>query len=309
MRAVAQQTDLEAKMSADRKTVERTLTEMREAIWAQSTGERMVFIGVSHEDAQLAHQLAESTMDTYIQWKINISQYDSAEAQRFFAELLDEYRQELDPIRNSLTEYLLSHPEPVRGDRPAIETAEIERIRSDLSFAEERVANAELKEENARLALTQAESDVRQSYLIFDSPALAIEPMNSLTDMAVTGIVFVFVGVFLSVVGIVGGVFLNRSLLFPLDVRQSFDLPVLASVPEIDRTIIEDSSRYLPAPVFDREPEPIIGGTMDYDITLPVRIYHGSKGQNQQPNRNDSPLTDNKPPSMTATHSENGFLK
>ena len=102
MRAVAQQTALEPRMSADYKTVEETLTMMRKAIWAQSTGERMVFIGVAHTDADLAYQVATSTMDTYTQWKINTSQYESAEAQRFFADLLEQYRGQLEPIRNSL---------------------------------------------------------------------------------------------------------------------------------------------------------------------------------------------------------------
>lgn len=255
MRAVAQQTDLEAMMSSDRKSVEQTLNEMRKAIWAQSTGERMIFIGVAHEDPALAHQLAESTIDTYLQWKINTSQYESAEAQRFFAELLEEYSRELDPIQKALTDYLIIHPEPVRGERSALETAEIERIQSDLTSAEERIANAKDKEENARLALTQAESDIRQTYLIFDSPEMSTEPMTSLTDMAVTFIVFLFAGLFLSIVGIVGGVFLNRSLLFPLDIQHSFDLPVLASIPEVDSSRLSNPSRYTHISEFEESTE------------------------------------------------------
>lgn len=237
LRAVAQQTDLEEEMSGEASNINRTLSEINTTIWADSAGERMVYIGSMHEDPAVAYQLAQSTMDTYVQWKINVSQNESAEAQRFFSELIDRYSQELEPIRTSLTDYLLTHPEPVRGERPAVEVAEIERIQADLSKAEERIADAEGKEENARLALTQAESDVRQTYLIFDSPTMPIESTSSLTSALVTVIVFTIAGLFLSVIGIIGGAFLSRSLLFPLDVQQSFELPVLASIPQVDQTI------------------------------------------------------------------------
>lgn len=237
MRAVAQQTDLESKMSADSRTVEQTLNSMRQAIWAESTGQRMIFIGSAHEDPKLAYQMAQSTMNTYVQWKINVSQNESAEAQQFFADLIDKYSNEVEPIRNSLTDYLIMHPEPVRGERPGIEVAEIERIQGQLAKSEERIAEAEDKEENARLALTQAESDVRQTYLIFDSPTQTSETTGSLTSAAITFIVFVLAGVFLSIIGIIGGAFLSRSLLFPLDVQQSFNLPVIASIPEVELAV------------------------------------------------------------------------
>lgn len=270
MRAVAQQTKLEEKMAADRKTVEETLNEMRKTIWADSTGERMVFIGSSHEDPEIAYQLAQSTMDTYIQWKINVSQFESAEAQGFFAELVESYRSTLEPLRNSLIEYYISHPEPVRGERPALEVAEIERIQSDINLAENRVSKAEENEENARLALTQAESDVHQTYLIFDSPVQSTDPLNSLTDMAVTFIVFLVAGFFLSLLGIMGGVFLNRSVLFPLDVQQSFDLPVLASIPEVDQVMLNGLLPEKPQAL--RSIESSMGQHDDYDFTLPVRV-------------------------------------
>lgn len=291
MRAVAQNTNFEEKMTSDRKTVEKTLIEMREAVWAESTGERMVFIGSAHEDPMLAHQLAESTIDTYIQWKINVSQHGSAEAQRFFAELVEDYRSDLQPIRNALTDYLISHPEPVRGERPALEVAEIERIQADVTIAEERVANAESKEENARLALTQAESDVQQTYLIFDSPVLSVEPMNSLKDMAVTFVVFLIAGVFLSFVGIVGGAFLNRSLLFPVDVEQAFNLPVIASIPEIKQSVTEELEDEQPMRPFRWDKE-VTDDNADYDLALPLRVSYKNEGQtNGQVQRENSTTT------------------
>lgn len=276
LRAVAQQTALEEKMTGDLATVNRTLGEVSDTIWADSTGERMVFIGSSHEDPVIAYQLAQSTMDTYVQWKINVSQNESAEAQRFFAELINQYSQDLEPIRNSLTDYLLTHPEPVRGERPAVEVAEIARIQAELTKAEERIADAEGKEENARLALTQAESDVRQTYLIFDAPTMPIESTSSLTGSAITVIVFTIVGVLLSLIGIIGGAFLSRSLLFPLDVQQSFNLPVLASIPQVDQTM--DAKLHL-LRTHSQPTMPQVPRLEDYDFTLEVSSKNAHTSQ------------------------------
>lgn len=284
MRAVAQRTNLESEMSADRRTVEQTLEEMRKSVWAESTGQRMIFIGSSHEDPVLAYQLAQSTMDTYVQWKINVSQHESAEAQGFFAELLETYRGELEPIRNSLTNYLIAHPEPVRGERPALESAEIERIQAELLKSEERIADAERKEENSRLALTQAESDVRQTYLIFDSPTLSAEPLSSLKGVVITFAVFVFAGIFLSMIGIAGGAFLSRSLLFPLDVQQTFNLPVLASIPEVEQPLSLPVNQLRDGQYIAQRPSQNHQG---YDFTLPVESYErplrGQNGHAPQP--------------------------
>lgn len=274
MRAVAQQTDLEEMMSADRQAVEEILNKVRSTVWADSTGQRMIFIGSSHEDPVLAYQLAKATMDTYVQWKINVSQQESSEAQVFFAELIDTYRSDLEPIRNSLTDYLLTHPEPVRGERPALEVAEIDRIQAELQKSEERIADAEAKEENARLALTQAESDVRQTYLIFDSPALPDEPLASLTSKIILFGVFAFVGLFLSIIGVIGGAFLSRSLLFPLDVQQSFELPVLASIPEFKQNL-NVPLNHLPTRAY---PTAVIAtAPHTHDVSLPIESYQQSQ--------------------------------
>lgn len=232
MRAVIQQTDLEADMSQGPDKIEETLTVAKEAVWAETLGDNLVSVSAAHEDQRITYQLAQSAIDTFIQWKINVNREESVAALNFFADLIDTYRAELDPSRQALTDYLTRHPQPVRGERPAVEAAEIERLQALVDQAEERLKNAESKEEEARLALTQTESNARQSYFVLDAPMVPQSAEVSRISQAITFLGFVVTGVILTFVCVVGGVLIDRTFRFAIDVQHGINLPVLAMVPE-----------------------------------------------------------------------------
>ncbi len=238
IRAVINMTDMESQMDGGMIAIAETMQEAREAVWTQAIGNNQVLVGAAHTDPLLTYQLVNAIIENYIQWKINADRVESATAQAFFGDLIAQYKNELEIARRELQNYLIAYPEPARGNRPDLELLEIERLQSNLQLAGNRYANALEKEENAQLALSQAESDVRQTYFFIDAPRIPEEPSTSLTEMATQGIIFVVVGVILSVVGIVGSALLDRSLRFPIDVRHGVNLPVLAAVP--------DASQYLP---------------------------------------------------------------
>ena len=231
IRAVIRSTDLEGQMNDGSEAVNRTISEARRAIWVQTLGNNLIKVGSSHEEPEVAYQLVRSTVDTYISSKINESLTESEAAQAFFTDVIGTYRSNLAPAQRALVDYLTDHPEPIRGERPAIEEAEIARLRADVTDAQERLRNAQINEENARLAQAQTESDVRQTYFELDSPSLPTEPSQSLRDLVITLAIFGAIGAFLSLVGIVGGALLDRTFRFPVDVRQSLHLPVLGMVP------------------------------------------------------------------------------
>ena len=97
--------------------------------------------------------------------------------------------------------------------------------------ADKRFSSDLEKEQNAILVTTQAESDVRQTYLVIDAATLPDEPSTGLRDALMSALIFVVVGVVLTVVGIIGGALIDRTFRFPLDIRHGLDLPVLAQVP------------------------------------------------------------------------------
>lgn len=231
IRSLVLLTDLEAEMNAGPVAMAETLEETRDEIWVEVLGDNLVLVSATSEEPQLAQQLVNATIETFIQWKIQADREGSVAAQTFFATLIETYEADVELARQAMEDYLSAHPVPVRGERPEIETLRIDQLQATIDLASTRLANALNKEEEARLAMSQAESDARQTYLLIDAPRLPLEPERSLKAMLVNTLIFMSAGVILSATGIVGSALLDRSLRFPIDVRHELDLPVLASVP------------------------------------------------------------------------------
>ncbi|MCP4427748.1 MAG: lipopolysaccharide biosynthesis protein [Chloroflexi bacterium] len=235
IRAVIKMTDMEESMDGGIIAVTETIQEVREAAWTQPLGNNQVVVAVAHTEPLITYQLVNAIIENYIQWKINADRVESVTAQEFFDDLTLQYKNDLEVTRREYQNYLIANPEPGRGNRPDLELLEIERLQSDLQLAGNRYADALEKNENAQLALSQAESDVRQTYFFIDAPRIPEEPSTSLTEVATQVIIFAVVGAILSGIGIVGSALLDRSLRFPIDVRHGVDLPVLASVPNVSQ--------------------------------------------------------------------------
>jgi capsular polysaccharide biosynthesis protein len=234
VRAIIQKTDLEPEMQKGSAVAERTFTNVRRAAWVQSLGNNLVMVGATHEQANFAQQMASALITTYHQWLINSDQQESRIAQQFFADQIQKYREDVSAARDALKAYLEQNPDPTRGDRPTNERIEIEQLQSAIDLAQKQLVSALDKEENARLNLSRAESDVKQKYYVVDAPNLPDTPENSKKQAAINSAIFVAVGFVLTLVGIVGGALLDTACRFPLDVRHGLNLPVLANIPELD---------------------------------------------------------------------------
>jgi len=240
VRAVIEQTDLETELAAAPTEADQMYQDVRMAVWVQALGKNLIQIGATHGKAEVAHQLATATVETYLQWKINTDQQESISAQAFFADLIKTYEADLETARQQMQSYLEDHPAPLRGDRPPAELIEIERLQAVINVAADRLSNAQEKEESARLAMAQAESKARQSYLVVDAPAFPFTPENSKKTALMGAVIQVVVGVILAVVLVVVGALIDRSLRFPIDVRHGLDLPVLATVPDVAKKSQKD---------------------------------------------------------------------
>lgn len=238
LRAIIQQTDLEIKMEQGEEVAAETIDEARAAIWLQELGSNLLMISAQHEMPRIAHQLAKATIESYVQWKINLNREESVAAQTFFADLIKTYRAEVEPAREALATYLKTRPKPIQGERPEAETTEIARLQAAVSTAEERLRRAENQEESARLSLTQAESSVRQTYFVVDAPTRPLAPQRPRKEMLLSVALFVFAGAFITFTGVVGGALLDQSFRFPIDVAHGLNLSVLTMVKDAKIEVI-----------------------------------------------------------------------
>lgn len=230
VRAIILDTNLEENMNLGRDAVIETILEVRESVWAQSIGSNQMLITSSNEDANIAFQLVNAVVENHIQWQINAARQDSVAAQEFFVDLIEKYQQDLGTAQQELDDYLILHPEPVRGDRSEIEVLAISRLQSQVDLATTRYSSALDKEEEARLALAQVASVIRQTYFLIDAPSLPEDTETSKKDLAVTLAIFMVAGGVLSVIGVVGGALLDRTFRFSIDVEHLLELPVLTTI-------------------------------------------------------------------------------
>ncbi len=235
IRSAIKKTDLETSMADGPDAVSAAMDEFRQSVSVRMVGDNLIEFSASSEDPKLAQQLAASTIEAYTQWKLNGDQQESAVAQSFFAEVIPPYQQELQKARDELRAFLETHPQPLRGERLPEEQVQISQLQAAIDLASNRLASALEKEESARLAQSQAESNVRQNYLVIDAPIEPLKPQGGLKTIALNAAIFVAVGLFLSLLSIVGGALLDRSFRFAIDVRNGLDLPVLAIVPDVSR--------------------------------------------------------------------------
>ena len=236
IRLIVQQTPLEDQMSQGEEVIEQTITEARDAISVFALGSNQIRLSAEYRNPEVAHKLAEGAVNAFIQWKIDSDQQDSISARVFIENLIPEYEADYNEAIAALEGYLLQHPEPLRGNRPAIEELQIERLQTEIGQSYDRFIGAQESLEQIRLQEVIAEGTTRQTYTIVDYPRVPRNPEVYFEDYITVIAIFVSVGLTLTVMGIVGNSFIDRSMRLPIDARYVTDLEVLAVVPAPPKT-------------------------------------------------------------------------
>lgn len=233
VRSVIERTAIEEDMDKGADIVDEIFKAVRKSVVLAPLGDNQIRIQAEHENPLVAQQMVNATFETFLLWKINADRSEGQVAATFLVQLVDDYKAELEKTRQALNDYLVLHPRPLRGDRPATEEVEIERLRSEVSQAETRYANALDRDEDARLALAQAENAIRQTYFLIDAPTVPTKPGTPLKETAVAMALFVVAGVLISVIAVVGGALLDRSVRFPIDVEYILHTNVITGIPDM----------------------------------------------------------------------------
>lgn len=228
---VLNNTDLRERVNESRRELEEVLIEYRRDVFVSAEGSNIVVISAQNPNPYLAQQLAAETMKAYVDWRVNFERADSATAQRFFAEQITLYEEQLARAERELRDYLLLYPDPVRGGRSSEEVFEIERLQRAITEASDRVSDARDKEEDARLALAKVNSDSFQEYLVIDAPAVPNSPPSVLRRAVLILGVFTVLGVILAAVRLALAIITDRTFHFPTDVRYGVHQPTLAMLP------------------------------------------------------------------------------
>jgi uncharacterized protein involved in exopolysaccharide biosynthesis len=230
VRAIISETDLEAYMTGDQGQVYEVISAVRRSLALYPVGSNEISIYATFDDPQVAYQLVHSLINSYIRWQVNTRRVDSQVAQDFFSTLIQSHGKELEVARQNLRDYYAQYPSPVRGERPIGQQLDIERLQAEIALVSGRYEIALRKEEEAKLAMTQIDSEVHQAYVLLDAPLLPEKSDFSKKKLAVQGSIFLATGLLISLIGVLGGTVLDRSFRFPADVQSRLNLPILAVI-------------------------------------------------------------------------------
>jgi len=229
--AIIQQTDL----SGEATTLEASkelIQNVRASVWATPWGNQLVIVGAAHEKPAIAQQLVQGCTDAFINWKSSTEREDARAAVSFFTAQLEVYAAEMGAAQEGIKQYEEAHPEPIRGERPPSELADLHDLEQAYDVAADLFTSARDKLESARHSLALAASKASQTYPIIDPPKLPTEPSKSKKDKAMQAAIFGVLGGVVAAAGVVLLALLDQSVRFEIDVRHTFDLPVLVVLPD-----------------------------------------------------------------------------
>jgi uncharacterized protein involved in exopolysaccharide biosynthesis len=230
VRAIISETDLEAYMTGNQGQVYEVISAVRKSLALYPVGANEISIYATFDDPQVSYQLVHSLINSYIRWQVNTRRVDSQVAQDFFSGQIESHGKELEAARQNLRDYYAQYPPPVRGERPIGQQLDIERLQAEIALVSGRYEIALRKEEEAKLARTQIDSEVHQTYMLLDAPLLPEKSDLSKRKLAVQGSIFLATGLLISLIGILGGTVLDRTFRFPADVQSRLNLPILAVI-------------------------------------------------------------------------------
>ena len=215
---------------------ELTAEELRTSILVTPDGDNLVKVIASTNNPELSARLAQSTMDTFMQYIVSGDVAESRAAEQFFNDQLAAYQKQLEQAQTALRDYAATHPGGPQDLRPLDEQVEIERLKSAVQQAQETYSTAQGKSDEARLATEQSVRDVSQQLRIIDTPEVPGGPIPRLKTAVFTVGLFTFVGMLISFGAVVLASVMDRSLRSSDDVEQLLGMPALAVVPDATQT-------------------------------------------------------------------------
>lgn len=223
--AATTSTDSEGETSPGAASFAAQASELRSSIGSYPLSENLLAVFVTTADPDMSYRLTVALIDQFVQFQIDQDVAESAASEEFFTDLASTYEQDVVTARTELDAALRQFD---GGDEPtAKQELEIERLKAAETLAVERFQSAVQDVEVSRLAMLQTETDIRQSYSVFDPPQQPSQPDGGILDSLSILVVFTGLGLCLALVLPLIQAFVDRKVLFPEDFEGQ---PVVLSV-------------------------------------------------------------------------------
>ena len=257
---------------------------LRESINIYPVSDNLMNVDVTDADPDLAHQLSIAIIEELIQFQITLDVAESAASEEFFLDLANDYEQDVLETRRAVDQELRR----LGADRPeeeisSLDQRELDRLQEAEVLAVTRFRNALNEVEQSRLVSLQTQTDIQQSFSVFDPPRLPTEPDDSLVGelrvlltAAATGLAIALA------IPIVLGL-IQRSVLFADDLDDV--ATVISVVPSARRSALRLSRRSEQSPA-----EPSEGAVHPLHDQATETLTYNAADLNIDPDAIDDPL-------------------
>lgn len=207
---------------------------MRASVGSSPNSENLVTVTVTTPNPELSFRVANGVIEEFVRFQIDVDVAESGASEQFFADLVESYEVDLTEARSAVESALsgVSDLEQLRPDR----RLEVERLQQAEGLAEDRYSRALANLEASRLATLQTETDVRQSYSVFDPPVAAVEPNGGLIDDIFVVAGFTILGLGLALAAPMLSAALNRTVIFADEIdAEELGLSAVAVLPRVHK--------------------------------------------------------------------------
>jgi hypothetical protein len=277
--------------------------EVPRSIAVYPDGARLVKVVGTNRNPDLAHRLADATIESYVDTVMANELSDSVVAMEFLEQKLPDYEASVTEAEAALEDWLAENPDPPDGEsRPEDEQVEFARLQQAVSLRDQRLTEIQGSIEQAELSVEQKEAEVRQRLEVIDPPQQPTAPQPKLKKAVMTVAMALVLGCLVALAAIVIGTILDRTIRFPGDVRERLGTRVLAVVPRARLTAgtrkrLETAGVDTPAVVRARAQEDradlvpssptgahAIGPILDDDHSSMTQLADGTQGPRLEPN-------------------------
>jgi uncharacterized protein involved in exopolysaccharide biosynthesis len=231
-----------------------TLDEVRASVAVFADSPRLVKVVGTNGNPDVAHRVAEGAIESYIDSVRANEVRDATVAIEFLQQKLPDYEAAVTEAETDLETWIAAHPDPRAGvNRPIDEQVELDRLQDTIQGREEQLTAVQASIEQQELSVEQKEAEVRQRLGVIDPPQVPFAPQPQLKQAVILILMALIVGCFLSLVAVVIGTVLDRTIRFPGDVKDRLDTRVLAVVPKARLT----SAMRRKLETIEQEPQPV----------------------------------------------------
>ncbi len=235
MQSVLERADVEVATEVSAR--EAQLLDYRSTLFVFPSSGNIVQLGAVTADPQLSANLTTALIDEFIDYHIGLDIAESGASVEFFAELVDQYEEDVEAARREVDSALVGKDDV--EELTVSEQLRIERLKAAEAEAVTRYQTAINNLETARLAELQTNTDVEQSYIVLDLPQVPTEPtgrlLNDLMDLAMFGAV----GLLAALTAPLVAALVSDRVMFPEDIEINTGLTVTATVPRVRKRLLD----------------------------------------------------------------------